>query len=159
MDGTRGLILEEVIHWATEGLGQEESNICWIYGLPGIGKTALAHSTCAALDEGNHLAGAFFCRRDDPILNEPRNILPTLIHKLAGTFPAFRSVVAERLRNDPHLTPGSMNHSLLLELIRKRPRPPKRTLVFVVDAIDECGDALSRPGILSALTDAAAHAQ
>ena len=159
MDGTREFLLGQLLSWATKEPGKEESNTYWIYGLPGIGKTSLAHSICANLHKGNHLAGAFFCKRDDGSLSEPRNILPTLIHKLAGTFPAFRSVVAERLRNDPHLTPGSMNHSLLLELIRKLPRPPKRTLVFVVDAIDECGDALSRPGILSALTDAAAHAQ
>jgi len=51
-----------------------------------------------------------------------------------------------------------MKHSLLLDLIRKLPRPPHRTLVFVIDAVDECGDPLSRPGILRALTDAVAYA-
>ena len=158
MDGTREFLLTQVVGWATKEPGQEESNTYWIYGLPGVGKTSLAHSICAILHERNHLAGAFFCRRDDGSLSDPRNILPTLIHKLAGTFPPFRSVVAERLRNDPHLTSGSMKHSLLLELIRKLPRLPKRTLVFVIDAVDECGNALSRPGILKALTNAAVHA-
>jgi Cdc6-like AAA superfamily ATPase len=159
MDGTREFLLKQLIDWATKEPGQkEESNTYWIYGLPGIGKTSLAHSICASLHEGNHLAGAFFCRRDDGSLSEPRNILPTLIHKLAIIFPPFRRLVAERLRNDPNLTPGSMNHSLLLELIRKLPRPPKRTLVFVIDAFDECGNSQSRPGILRALTNAAAHA-
>src|SRR6266404_4594367 len=158
MDGTRDFLIKQVVGWATKVPGQEESHTYWIYGLPGIGKTSLAHSICATLHEENHLAGAFFCRRDDGSLSEPRNILPTLIHKLTIIFPPFRCLVAERLRNDPNLTPGSMKHSLLLELIRKLPRPPKRTLVFVIDAIDECGDPLSRPGILRALTDAAAHA-
>src|SRR6266404_3836971 len=158
MDGTRDFLLKQVVGWATKVPGKEASNTYWIYGLPGIGKTSLAHSICATLHERNHLAGAFFCRRDDGNLSEPRNILPTLIHKLAGTFPPFRSVVAERLRNDPHLTSGSMKYYLLLELLRKLPRPPQRTLVFVIDAVDECGDPLSRPGILRALTDAAAHA-
>src|SRR6266404_1800429 len=157
MDGTRDFLLKQVVGWATRVPGQEESNTYWIYGLPGIGKTSLAHSICATLHERNHLAGAFFCRRDDGSLSDPRNILPTLIHKLARTFLPFRSVVAERLRNDPHLTSGSMKHSLLLDLIRKLPRPPQRTLVFVIDAVDECGNPLSRPGILKALTDAAAH--
>ena len=159
MDGTRQFLLEQLIGWATKEPGQkEESKTYWIYGLPGIGKTSLAHSICASLHKGKSLAGAFFCRRDDGNLNEPRNILPTLIHKLAGTFPSFRSVVAEHLRNDPHLTPGSMDHSLLLELIRKLRRPPKHTLVFVIDAFDECGNHLSRPRILKALTNAAADA-
>ena len=158
MDGTRKFLLDQVIGWATKEPGQEGGNTYWIYGLPGIGKTSLAHSICAILHKGNHLAGAFFCQRDDGSSSEPRNILPTLIHKLAGTFPPFRSVVAERLRNDPHLTSGSMSLSLLLELIRKLPRPPKRTLIFVIDAFDESGSPQSRPDILRALTNAAAHA-
>ena len=158
MNGTREVLLKQVISWATKGQEEEGSNTFWIYGLPGIGKTSLAHSICAILHEGNHLAGAFFCRRDDRSLSEPRNILPTLIHKLAIMFPPFRRLVAGRLRNDANLMPGSMKHSLLLELIRKLPRTPKHALVFVIDAFDECGDTESRPDILRALTDAAVHA-
>ena len=159
MDGTREFLLKQLIGWATKDLGQkDENNTFWVYGLPGIGKTSLAHSICAVLHERKHLAGAFFCRRDDGILSEPRNILPTLIHKLAGIFPPFRSVVAERLRDDLNLTPGSMKYTLLLELVRKLPRLPKRTLIFVIDALDECGNSRSRPSILRALTDAATHA-
>ena len=159
MDGTREILLKQVIDWATkESRQNQESNMYWIYGLPGIGKTSLAHSICARLHKGKHLAGAYFCQRDDASLSEPRNILPTLIYKLAGTFPPFRSVVAEHLRNDPHLTPGSMNHALLHELIRKLPRPPKRTLVFLIDAVDECGNNVTRPRVMRALTDATAHA-
>ena len=158
MDGTREFILKQVIGWATKELAQEESNTYWIYGSPGIGKTALAHSICARLHDEKHLAGAFFCQRDDASLSEPKNILPTLIHKLAGIFPPFRRLVAERLRHNPNLTAGSMNSSLFLELIRTLPHVPNHTLVFVIDAFDECGDALSRPRIMRALTDAAAQA-
>ena len=159
MDGTREFLLKQLMDWAITEPGQKEgSSTFWIYGLPGIGKTSLAHSICASLHKGKNLAGAFFCQRDHDSLNEPRNILPTLIHKLAGTFPLFRSVVAEHLSTDPHLTPGSMNHTLLLELIRRLPRPPRHALVFVIDAFDECGNARTRPGILNALISAAAAA-
>ena len=158
MDGTREFLLQEVTGWATKQPGENESNIYWISGLPGIGKTSLAHSICARLEK-EHLAGAFFCRRDNESLSEPRNILPTLIHKLAIRFPPFRHVVAQRLDDNPNLTPGSMHYSLLLELIRKLPRNPNHTLVFVIDAVDECGDAFSRHEILRGLTDAVAHAR
>ena len=158
MVGTREFLLKQLIGWATKEPGQVESTTHWVYGLPGIGKTSLAHSICAILHERGHLAGAFFCRRDDGSLSEPRNILPTLIHKLAGIFPPFRSVVAERLRNDLNLTPGSMKYTFLLELLHKLPRRPKRTLILVIDALDECGNTKSRPSVLRALTDAATHA-
>ena len=158
MDGTRQYLLNQIVDWAANRSGREnvlQSNTYWFYGSPGIGKTSLAHSICKQLHEGNHLAGAFFCRRDDPNLSEPINILPTFIHKLAMIIPAFRTLVAQHLRDDPNLTPGSMNGSLFLDFLRALPRHPDHTLVFVIDALDECGNARSRPGILRALTDAA----
>jgi hypothetical protein len=161
MDGTRQSLLNQVTNWVANKSGQDnvrQSSAYWFYGSPGIGKTSLAHSICEILHERNHLAGAFFCRRDDPKLSEPINILPTFIHKLAIIFPPFRTVVAKRLRDDPNLTPESMKGSLFLDFIHSLPRHPEHTLVFVIDALDECGNAQSRPGILRVLTDAAAQA-
>jgi hypothetical protein len=160
MEGTRKVLLKQIMEWidcAPEQGDVLHSNTYWIYGLPGIGKTSLAHSICANLHGREQLAGAFFCRRDDPNLSEPRNILPTLIHNLATISPAFRSIVAERLRKDPNMTPESMKHMIFLDLICSLPRLPKRTLVFVVDALDECGGTQSRPYILKALISAASY--
>jgi hypothetical protein len=160
MEGTRKVLLKEIIDWVGRTSEQRDvlyGNTFWIYGLPGIGKTSLAHSICANLHECEKLAGAFFCQRDDPNLSEPRNILPTLIHKLAIISPAFRSIVAERLRNEPNMTSESMKPILFLDFICKLPRAPIRTLVFVIDAFDECGSTQSRPEILRALISAASY--
>ncbi len=86
------------------------------------------------------------------------NILPTFIHKLAIIFPPFRTIVAKHLRDDPNLTPESMKGSLFLDLIRSLPRLPEHTLIFVIDALDECGDAKSRPCLLKVLAHAATQA-
>ena len=159
MEGTREYLLNHITAWATSKSGQkDEGNMYWIYGLPGIGKTSLANSMCASLHEEQRLAGAFFCRRDDPHLSEPRNILPTLILKLAEIFPPFRTIVAGRLRSDINLTPESMKDSLFLDFLRDLPRHPKQCLVFVIDALDECGDDQSRRVLLKSLADAAAYA-
>jgi len=161
MEGTRQSILNQVMAWVTN---PQETNVAprwntyWFYGSPGIGKTSLAHSICARLHDREQLAGAFFCRRDDPDLSEPRNILPTLINKLAGIFPPFRSTVAECLRDDPNLTPEFMKDALFLHFIRSLARRPKHNLVVVIDALDECGDTQSRLGVLRALIDAATQA-
>ena len=161
MEGTRQSILNRIMAWVAgpqERNNAPRSNSYWFYGSPGIGKTSLAHSICANLYDREQLAGAFFCRRDDPNLSNPRNILPTLIYKLAGIFPAFRAIVASRLRNDLNLTPKSMEYNLFLDFIRKLPRQPKHALVFVIDALDECGDGQSRSVLLQVLIDAAGHA-
>jgi len=161
MDGTRQSLLNHVTDWVANKSAQENvlpSNVYWFYGSPGIGKTSLAHSICANLHEQNHLAGAFFCRRDDPDLSKPINILPTFIHKLTMISPPFRSIVAKRIRDNPNLTPESMKAALVLDFIRSLPHHPEHTLAFVIDAFDKCGDPQSRPGILKVLMDAAAQA-
>src|SRR5258706_9256011 len=161
MDGTRQSLLNQIMDWVANKSGQGnvlQGNAYWLCGSPGIGKTSLAHSICARLHERNHLAGAFFCWRDDPNLSELGNILPTFIHKLAILFPPFRTIVAKHLRDDPDLTPESMERSLFLDFISSLPRHPEHTLVFVIDALDKCGNAQSRPRLLEVLTSAAAQA-
>jgi len=62
MGGTREYILNQITAWVTDGPGQEDvpqSTPYWIYGLPGIGKTSLAHSICEKLDGRKQFAGAF----------------------------------------------------------------------------------------------------
>ena len=159
MEGTRESRLKEIINWVAnkpEEKDLPQNNTYWIYGLPGIGKTSLAHSICANLDDQRQLAGAFFCRRDDPNLSEPTNILPTLICKLAENFPSFRKIVAIHLRNHPNLTPESMKGSLFLDFLDNLPYGPNNSLVLVIDAFDECGNHRSRPPLLRLLTGAAA---
>jgi len=162
MDGTRESILNQIIAWVTNGPGQKGVDLStpyWIYGLPGIGKTSLAHSICGKLDERKQFAGAFFCRRDDTNSNEPRNILPTLIYQLAKTSRSFRSIVTEYLQENQHITPQSMQNTLFLEFIRSTPcHSNQLPLVVVIDALDECGDTQSRAAILKVLVEAAALA-
>jgi hypothetical protein len=161
MEGTRQFILSWILDWVTNTHGGSDAprrNTYWLYGSPGVGKSSVAHSLCEKLHQRRQLAGAFFCRRDDPNLSDPKNILPTLIYNLAMAFPPFRSIVAEHLHNDVNLTSKSMDHSLFLDFIAKLPHHPEHPLVLVIDALDECGDRNSRPDILSALIDAAAQA-
>jgi len=156
MEGTCEALLNQTMAWAANEL--DTSHLYWIHGLPGIGKTSLAHSICKKLHNNQRLAGAFFCKRDDVDMSKIRNILPTLISKLAEIFPPFRSIVADRLHSDPNLTSRSMQDSLFLEFICNLPRHPKHTLVFVIDTLDECGDNQDCPVLLKVLTDAAVHA-
>jgi len=156
MEGTREGLLNQIMAWAANE--SETGNLYWIHGLPGIGKTSLAHSICEKLHNVQHLAGAFFCQRDDANMSELGNILPTLISKLAEVFSPFRRIVADRLRSDPNLTSKSMKDSLFLDFICNLPRHPKHALVFVIDALDECGDYKDRPILLKVLKDAVGHA-
>jgi len=159
MDGTREFILDQIMAWVTNGPGVDQSTPYWIYGLPGIGKTSLAHSICEKLEERKQFAGAFFCRRDDTNSSEPRNILPTLIYQLAKSTPPFLSIVTGHLHKNPYITPQSMQDTLFLEFIRSVPRHSNPdTRVVVIDALDECGNTQTRTDTLKVLIDASALA-
>jgi len=161
LDDTRESLLKQIVDWVANKSEKEyllHSNTYWVYGPPGIGKTSLARLVCARLHDQGKLAGAFFCREDDPNMSEPRNVLPTLIYKLARISPPFRRIVADCLRNNPNLTPESMKDSDFLGLLDNLPKRPNDFLVFVIDAFDECGNNRSRPALLRLLTSAAARA-
>ena len=49
------------------------------------------------------------------------------------------------------MSPKSMEDSLLLDFIDNLPQRPNHSLVFVIDAFDECGDNRSRPHLLRLL--------
>ena len=87
MEGTCETLLNQIMAWAANEL--DTNNLYWIHSLPGIGKTSLAHSICEQLHNKQCLTGAFFCQRDDVNMSKIRNILPTLISKLAEIFPPF----------------------------------------------------------------------
>ena len=89
MEGTRETLLNQIMTWAANE--SDTSNLYWIHGLPGIGKTSLAHSICEKLHNKLRLAGAFFCQRDDANMSDLRNILPMLISKLAENSPPFEA--------------------------------------------------------------------
>jgi len=161
MKDTRQSCLKGIVDWVANKSEEKvlpQSNIYWIYGLPGIGKTSLAHSICERLHDQRQFAGEFFCWRDNPDLSEPRHILPTLIYKLAGIFPPFRTNVAKCFRSDSNLTPKSMRDSHFLGLFDNLPKPPNDSLAFVIDAFDECGNNHSRPDLLNLLISVAACA-
>lgn len=63
--------------------------------MPGIGKSAIAHSICYRLQKNKQLEGSFFCRRDNLALSETMSVLPTLIYGLARVFGPYRKRMAQ----------------------------------------------------------------
>jgi hypothetical protein len=106
------------------------------------------------------LGGSFFCRRDDPVLSEPKYVLPTFIYRLAGVWDPFGKSVANVLRDDQQITPESANLLLskaLLAPLETLERHPSHSLVLVIDALDECGDSHSRRSLLQGIKEASSR--
>jgi NACHT domain len=161
MQGTRTVVLDDIISWAVKPVDRgspahssSSDNIFWLYGMPGLGKTSVANSLCHLLHNQRKLGGSFFCRRDDPILREPKRVLPTLIYRLAGMWSPYATLVAQALRDDPQLSSDSTRDELLIGPLKALQKHPTRTLVLAVDALDECGEPATRRALLRCLLSA-----
>jgi hypothetical protein len=160
MEGTREAVLNDIVNWALQPMDGKtqpsvpNSNVFWLYGMPGLGKTSVANSLCDRLRRSNNLGGSFFCKHDSSDLREPTRVLPTLIAKLALMWGPFRRLVARVLLDQPQINPESTRGELLLEPLRLLETHPPRPFVLVVDALDECGLPSSRRPLIKCLTEA-----
>jgi hypothetical protein len=164
MKDTRELILDHLVTWATTpsennspSNGFAPKNMFWLYGSPGLGKTAVANTLCHRLHKIGNLGGSFFCRRDDPVLCDPNRVLPTLLYRLGRMWSPFRDLVVQALRADPNLNPDWTGCALLLQHLYSLQTLSNTPLVLVIDALDESGDPRTRAPFLRCLSEICAH--
>ncbi|KAG8724229.1 hypothetical protein FRC09_020733 [Ceratobasidium sp. 395] len=152
--GTRISIISELTDWAHKS--DTGPRLAWVHGLAGLGKSSIATSVCFQLDHQRALASSFFCKRDSPELRDPRRVLTTIIYGLALRWEAYKDAVAGVITEDPELY---LKHiQPLYESLVSKPlqglagaKRPADILVVVVDALDECGDIVTRKQLLACL--------
>jgi len=145
MDKTRVRILNEIDKWIKDPDAQQ---ICWITGMAGTGKTTISKTVCerASADLDVVLGGSFFCSRTGiAAQRDICSVIPTLVQLLARQSIAFSRAVAEEIANDRDL-----QHKHVTVQVKRLLYTPltatndlSTSIVFVIDALDECGDANS----------------
>ncbi|QRW11328.1 hypothetical protein RhiLY_10327 [Ceratobasidium sp. AG-Ba] len=152
--GTRLDIVEDLVAWSQKSGGSQR--LAWVRGPTGIGKSSIATSICKRLDEKGLLMSSFFCKRGDPELCDPRQVLKTIVYGLALRWHAYGDAVATTLNQVEELE--SRNVQPLYEILVTKPlQEIPRTQqswgasVVMVDGLDECGDLRSRRQLLSCL--------
>ncbi|KAG8792821.1 hypothetical protein FRC12_004764 [Ceratobasidium sp. 428] len=151
---TRIKIISELTNWVQKS--DTGPRLAWVHGLAGLGKSSIATSVCFQLDHQRALASSFFCKRDSPELRDPRRVLTTIIYGLALRWEAYKDAVAGVIAEDPEL---HLKHiQPLYESLVSKPlqslvgaKRPAGVLVIVVDALDECGDVVTRKQLLACL--------
>ncbi|KAG8718386.1 hypothetical protein FRC09_012736 [Ceratobasidium sp. 395] len=151
---TRANIIGELTNWAQQP--DTAPRLAWVHGLAGLGKSSIATSVCLQLDGQRTLASSFFCKRDNPELRDPRRVLTTIVYGLALRWGAYRDAVVGVIGDDPelhskHIQPlyDSLVGKPLRNLVGEK--RPSGIFVVVVDALDECGDIVTRRQLLACL--------
>jgi hypothetical protein len=153
---TREDILTDIYDWAS---GQYSEKIFWLYGIAGSGKSAISNTVGKYLELMKISNACFFCKRDDPMHNNPRRVLPTLAYQLAQTNEHYRWSLLEvnetRTMSEnmsiqdqfDYLFQGVAKHP---QFLAKNPESDYRFIV-VIDALDECGMTSGRKSLLQSL--------
>ncbi|KAG1759098.1 hypothetical protein EDD22DRAFT_783002, partial [Suillus occidentalis] len=95
LEGTRVDLLQ-FIHGLLDNLKREKSQIIWLHGTAGVGKSAVWHS----LEETNvekRLAGTFFFSRKHTKRNTTSYLFATLTYQLASNFPSTKNDANEAI--------------------------------------------------------------
>ncbi|KAI0029359.1 hypothetical protein K488DRAFT_56524, partial [Vararia minispora EC-137] len=157
MSGTRVALLQELHDWSVDDTAP---SIFWLDGMAGTGKSAVARSFCCSLRDNQLLGGSFFCSRVGKAdRHDVKHILPTLALSLARHSPSYAKTLLTVLERENISTHSNLDVqvSFLLEeplrTVHDEARMP-RTLVLVVDALDECEDEELTYSFLQKLLDA-----
>ncbi|KIK58268.1 hypothetical protein GYMLUDRAFT_701502, partial [Collybiopsis luxurians FD-317 M1] len=140
-EGTRVKILENITQWADTS----ETEVYWMGGMAGTGKSTIAKSLCETFEEKMQiLAGAFFCSRQLPDCRDHTKIIPTIAYQLAHFSCTFAEALTKELQKDSKLAEKEIKKQirlLLLEPWKKAANISEltgKTPVIVIDALDEC---------------------
>jgi len=143
MHGTRTDVLDRIIRWIMDPKSQP---IFWLGGMAGTGKTSIIATICELIraDDKLCLGGSFFCSRSTGLATQRdvRCVIPTLAQLLARQSDEFAAALAAELKEEPDL--AYKNVKVQVERLLRKPlaalSSSTRSVVFVVDALDECGD-------------------
>ncbi|CAE6440870.1 unnamed protein product, partial [Rhizoctonia solani] len=136
--GTRVDILAKVHGWVCN---RGEGAVYWLNGMAGTGKTTIAYSTCAALDDAHKLAASFFCSRLREECRNVNTIIPSIAYQLARFSRPFHSALSAVIEKDPDIHGRLLRlqfDSLIIQPMLQVQHTLPEVLVVVIDALDEC---------------------
>ncbi|KAJ7821315.1 hypothetical protein B0H14DRAFT_2831568 [Mycena olivaceomarginata] len=98
---TRTKILEDLRSWSLEK--DPGSDILWLYGPAGAGKSAIAQSFCERLQMEGCLGASFFFKREHSSRGNGNTLFPTIAYQLSLCLPQMKHAISEIVEHDPSI--------------------------------------------------------
>ncbi|KAJ3562621.1 hypothetical protein NP233_g9457 [Leucocoprinus birnbaumii] len=142
---TREILLRRIVTWAT-ATPSSTPDVLWLSGSAGTGKSAVSQSVSEKLSALGLLGAAVFFSKDyhcPPVGMNPLEIIATISHQFAYSFPGYGRVVGDVLAKDPSVLEKGLSfqfRALLVEplLTMAIERGPRRDpMVVVLDGLDQ----------------------
>ncbi|KIM21458.1 hypothetical protein M408DRAFT_80517, partial [Serendipita vermifera MAFF 305830] len=141
MEGTREDILRIALDWVADS---GATNIFWLKGYPGVGKSAIAASLVKKLRDIARLGASFFFQRESSNAMTTSALWRTVAYGLASEYPTLRNHLISTLETDEAVVATVSIEKLFRKLIHEplvafEEAGGQDTVVVVIDALDECG--------------------
>ncbi|KAL4744307.1 hypothetical protein BDW72DRAFT_188824 [Aspergillus terricola var. indicus] len=155
IEATKGGLLDDSFRWVLENAefqkwhSSSQSQLLWIKGDPGKGKTMLMIGIINELllqvqSQPSQLIAYFLCQATDPKLNNATSILRSVIYMLVQQQPHLISCLRKRYDTNPTLFESTNAfYSLSAVFENMIHDSTQATIYLLVDALDECETGLS----------------
>jgi hypothetical protein len=152
---TRTAVLKDILSWAEDDTS--ETQVLWLHGPAGAGKTAIGHSVAEISQERNQFAAGFFFPRTAAGRNHEKCLIATIAYQLLQTIPDARSFIEAAAARDPLIFTQSSScqiRHLIVDPLKQMlagPHNPSFPRIIVIDGLDECSPQESQTNILTAI--------
>ncbi|KAJ7118225.1 hypothetical protein C8R44DRAFT_878843 [Mycena epipterygia] len=115
------------------------SNILWLYGPAGAGKSAIAQSLCQRIEAESSVAASFFFKRGHASRGNANRLFPTIAYQLAILLPKLKDYISQMVENDPAIVDKSLSIQLQKLIVEPwQQMIPSSRAVIIIDGLDEC---------------------
>lgn len=150
---TRIELLREITDWVD---GPDKRCILWLNGIAGTGKSTVARTICRMYQDRGYLGGSFFFskRGGDSALAD--KLITTLVSQLSIKIPPVKQFIYDAIIEQPNIAAHSLRDQwdqlILKSLSRCSKHASPSTILFVIDALDECASERDMRIILKLIT-------
>lgn len=146
--GTRTDLLRQIEEWASSPEDSHERQcIFWLNGMAGTGKSTISRTVATRFRNVKSLGASFFFKRGEGDRGNATKFVPTVARELAASIPELLPFIEEVVRDDPGIATKAMTEQfdkLIMHPLQSLKSSSglsclaNRTMVIVIDALDEC---------------------
>ncbi|KAF9230439.1 hypothetical protein BU15DRAFT_57231, partial [Melanogaster broomeanus] len=154
LPGTRLELLARLAEWADNPA--TDQCVCWLSGVAGSGKSAVAQSIAEKYARLNRLAASFFFSRKEISRRTAQRIFPTLASQMVVFAPSIKPAISDALNED-----YTIPMKVLVEQMRRLLQAPMSSVqcscldpvLVVIDSLDECDEEKMAKEVVVLLAD------
>lgn len=159
LHGTRTDIIDFIMEWVNITDLKRQHNVLWLRGLAGSGKSTLSTTIANSLSVMERLAAFIFFERDVSIRSDPSAVIRTLAYKVGVSHPVVGEAISANVSKYPEIVHFPLQSQFQHLLVQPMTLPgvinSASPVVFVLDALDECGTPDERETLLELLAEQA----